>query len=103
MKAKPLATWFSKLETIYQFLIVVGGILGIVAGGLATTAGLSVRVVREIVREEVGPVRDMSEFNLRASGKWDEYVREREKQEKDRKVIDGRRASLPDNTRWMPN
>lgn len=90
-------SWFAGLKMIHQFLITAAGILAIISAGMATAAGFSVRVlrdmVRDIVREEVEPVRDMSEYNLRVSGKWDDFIREREKADRDRKIINSRGPS----------
>lgn len=93
MKRK-ISTWFASLNAFYQFLVVASGTLAIVAAGLSVASGWSVKVIRNIVREEVQPTRDMAEYILRATGHWDEYIREREKAERDRNVIDSRRASV---------
>ena len=95
MRKRHFASWVAGLKLIHPILLTSAGILAIVSAGMATAGGISVKVIRSIVREENEPIRDMAEYNLKASGHWDEYIREREKAERDRKVIDSRRAAGP--------
>jgi hypothetical protein len=43
----------------------------------------------------------MSEFGLRASGQWDAFIEFREKKDRERKAIDGRRASRIQIEPWQ--
>lgn len=86
------ANWFERLETIYQFAVICAFFLGLFASGLATAGAISLKIMKTIIREETTDIREMSLFNLKESGRLDDFIRFQEKQERDQKFIDSRRA-----------
>lgn len=86
------ANWFERLETVYQFAVICAFFLGLFASGLATAGAVSLRIMKTIIREETTDIREMSLFNLKESGRLDDFIRFREKQEHDLKIMEGRRA-----------
>lgn len=84
--------WFDRLETAYQFAVICMFFLGIFASGLSIASAVSLRVMKTIIREETLDIREMALFNLKESGRLDDFIRFREKQKHDQEIMEGRRA-----------
>jgi hypothetical protein len=85
-------TWFESLETVYQFAVIMLFFLGLSGSGLATAAAISLKIMKTVIREETQDIREMALFSLKDSGRLDDFIRFQEKQERDGKFTDGRRA-----------
>lgn len=103
MKARVFMPWFEKLNKAYQILMVVGGLFGILGTCLGVAGAITVRVMDARIRYQVEPIREMSEYALRASGLWEGFIKDQEEKERDRKAMEGRRAARQGLEPWRAN
>lgn len=87
-------TWFDSLQSTYQFAVIMAFFLGICGTGLTAFGAVALKILKTVIREETHDIREMTLFNLKESGKLDDFIRFQEKQQRDEKFTDSRRAEV---------